>query len=217
MREESSSWEKVYREVKFLWGSEPDPMLIKYANLVPEGKVLDVGMGEGRNALPFAKMGYEVEGIDISVTCIERCIKRALETKLKVEAQVEDLRKLAIPPERYSLIIAAWVLNFFKKKEAEEIILKMKNGLKEKGLVYIAAFGLNDAGYERAKRSLELIENNTFYSSKEDCYYHYFTKDEIISPFAKLKTIYYARGTSLDLGHAKPHYHGFIEYLGQKS
>lgn len=128
-----SAWEEAYRSIESLWGLKPDHILVDYASLVPKGFVFDLGIGEGRNALFFAKMGYEVEGVDISQTAIDRCIERAKKANLKVKAEVGDLREVDIPHGRYSLIIAAWVLNFFKKTEAEEIVGKMKNGLKKGG------------------------------------------------------------------------------------
>lgn len=211
-----SAWEEAYRSVESLWGFKPDRVLIEYASFVPKGNVLDLGIGEGRNALFFAKMGYEVEGVDISQNAIERCVKRAKNANLQIKAEVRDLREVDIPQGRYSLIIAAWVLNFFKKTEVEEIIRKIKNGLKKDGFVYIGAFSLNDPCYERAKKNLEAVAENTFYSKKRGSFIHYFTKEEILSLFSDFKVIYHAEGTELDLEHDEPHYHGFIEYMGQK-
>lgn len=215
--EKLSAWEKAYRSVESLWGLKPDHILIDYASLVPKGKVLDLGIGEGRNSLFFAKMGYEVEGVDISQTAIERCIERAKNTNLKLKAEVRNLKEIDIPEGTYSLIIAAWVLNFFKKTESEEIMRKINNGLKKDGFVYIGLFSLDDPGYERAKKRLEVVGENTFYSPKRDIFFHYFTEDEVLSLFADFKVIYYAKGTELDLAHGDPHYHGFIVYMGQKS
>ncbi|MCL0049098.1 class I SAM-dependent methyltransferase [Dehalococcoidia bacterium] len=208
MVERSSTWEEAYRSVKSLWELEPDHALREYATLVPDGTVLDLGVGDGRNALFFAKMGYEVEGVDISQTAIELCVERAKKANLKVKAEVRDLKEVDIPQGKYSLIIAAWVLNFFKKTEAEEIIKRIRNGLKKDGFVYIGVFSINDPSYERATKSLEVVEECTFFS-------HYFTKEEVLSLFAGLKVIYCAEGMELNLGHGDPHYHGFIEYMGQ--
>lgn len=115
----------------------------------------------------FAKMGYEVEGIDISETAIKRCIKRAKDANLKVRAWIEDLRRLDIPQEKYSLIIAAWLLNFFKKVEAEEIIFRIKKGLKKEGLIYLGVFSLDDPGYKKAKQNLKPIEESTIFPKKK--------------------------------------------------
>lgn len=210
-----SAWEEAYKSVELLWGLEPDHTLRKYASLVPNGNVLDLGVGEGRNALSFAKMGYEVEGVDISQTAVERCVERAKKANLKVKAEVRDLKEIDIPQGKYSLIIAAWVLNFFKKTEAEEIIQRIRNGLKKDGFVYIGVLSINDPGYERAKKSLEVVEENTFFSPKRSSFIHYFTKEEVLSLFASFKVIHYAEGIELDLGHGDPHYHGFIVYMGR--
>ena len=43
-----------------------------------------------------------------------------------------------------------------------------------------------------------------------------FIRDEVISLFADLESIYLAEGTQLDFGHDEPHVHGFIEYVGRK-
>jgi len=212
----SSTWEEAYRSVESLWGLKPDRTLIEYAKIVPKGNVLDLGVGEGRNALFFAEMGYNVEGVDISQTAIERCIERAKMRNLKVKAGVGDLKEVEIPQGRYSLIIAAWVLTFFRKSEVQKIVGKMKGGLMKDGFVYVAVFSPSDPGYERAKQSLQEVEDNTFYSSRRSSHIHYFTRDEIHSVFAGFKTIYYVEGKGLDLDHDEPHYHGFIEYLAQK-
>lgn len=68
-------WEKEYRNVENLWGYAPSNQLSKYIDLIPKsGKILDIGIGEGRNAIFLAMKGYEVEGIDISNTAIKRCM-----------------------------------------------------------------------------------------------------------------------------------------------
>ena len=53
----------------------------------------------------FAKIGYDIEGIDISETAIKRCIKRFKDANLKVKARVGDLRKLDISHKKYFLRI----------------------------------------------------------------------------------------------------------------
>jgi len=212
----SSSWEEAYRSVESLWGLKPDRTLMEYAKIVPEGVVLDLGIGEGRNALFFAKMAYEVEGVDISQTAIERCLQRAETQNLKVKAEVKDLKEMGIAHGKYSLIIAAWVLNFLRKAEAEKIVDKIKNGLKKDGLVYVGIFSPSDPGCQRAKETLREVEENTFYSEKRNSFIHYFTRDEIVSLFNGFKITYFVEGTGLDIEHGEPHYHGLIEYMGQK-
>jgi tellurite methyltransferase len=209
-------WDILYRGSKSVWGAKADRTLVEYAKLFPKGHVLDLGIGEGRNALFFAKLGYVVEGIDVSRAAIKKCIRMANQAKLKIAAEVGSVQSMEITPKKYSLIIISWVLNFFNKKEIEQIVVKIEKGLKKNGFVYIVVFATDDPSYRKRKQSLKMVEKNTFYSRKRNSYLHYFTKKEILTLLKDFEVIYCADGTELDISHAKPHYHGFIEYLGKK-
>lgn len=54
------------------------------------GRVLDAGCGLGENALFFAKRGYQVTGIDVSSSAIEKNQNKARERGLRVEFVVAD-------------------------------------------------------------------------------------------------------------------------------
>lgn len=72
-------WNKKYAEnEETLWGLQPHHTLVEYTSLFDvNGKVLDLGMGEGRNALYFASKGFETEGVDISETAVYRAMSYA--------------------------------------------------------------------------------------------------------------------------------------------
>jgi len=212
----SSAWEDTYRKVDLLWGLRPDSVLQSYCTLVPKGTVLDLGIGEGRNAFPFAQMGHAVKGVDTSPTAVERCLSRAREAGYRVKAQVGDLRQFSIDPETYALVIAAWTLNFMKKSEAEEVIGRIKKGLVPDGLVYLGVFSTTDPGFERIKQTGPEVEENTYFSPRMKCHVHNFTRQEVLGLFDDFRLIHCAEGTGLDVDHDKPHYHGFVTYLGQK-
>ena len=135
----------------------------------------------------------------------------------KVKAQVEDLKETEITQGKYTLIIAAWVLNFLRKTEVCKIVDKIKDGLKKDGLVYVGAFSTSDPGYQRAKKTLKEVEENTFYSEKRKSFIHCFTRNEIASLFNGFRIICFVEGTGLDIEHGEPHYHGLIEYVGQRA
>lgn len=209
-------WEQAYQQAQCLWGLKPDYLLREYVHLVPEGPVLDLGSGEGRNALFLAGLGYAVEGFDWSVTAITRCRERARKAGLTVDAQVKDLRELAILPEKYALILAISVINFFTLAEAARLLEQMAKGLAQGGLVYLSAFSPEDPAYRHCKNHYKELEPNTFYLPRRNTNFHFFPQEELLASFTNLKTIYYSAGTGLDLAHGKPHYHGYIAYIGQR-
>jgi tellurite methyltransferase len=211
-------WENKYtKEETTLWGLKPIDTLVDYVSIVePSGKVLDLGMGEGRNALYFASKGFEVEGIDISETAVNRALTAAEDHGLLLKAKVIDLISLEIEEKAYSLIILANVLNFFKDEEIKQLIDKAKKGLMKGGLLYINAFTIQDPSYEKNVSGAERISSNTFYRVKSDSYIHFFTRDELDGFFEEYQTIKVSESYLLDVSHGEPHYHGTIEMMVKK-
>jgi tellurite methyltransferase len=218
MQGNESIWESKYaEEKKALWGLKPIDTLVDYVSLVNKsGKVLDLGMGEGRNALYFASKGFEAEGIDISETAINRALSYAQENGLVMKAAVSDLLSFEIEENAYSLIILANVLNFFKDEEISQVIDKVKRGLAEDGLLYIHAFDIRDPSYEKNVSRAEKISDHTFYRAKSDSYIHFFTRKELESYFDGYQTIKASESYLLDVSHGEPHYHGTVEMLVRK-
>jgi tellurite methyltransferase len=216
MAEESLSLDDAGRAVASLWRVGPDYTLLRYAQLAPEGAVLDAGIGDGRNALLLAALGREVEGTDVSEAAVRRCLERARQEGLTLAATVGDLRDLPVAEGRYALVVAAWVLHFIRPDDYQAIAEKLVRGLKEGGLIYLGVFTPDDPSYARAKERFVPLGENTFYLKKIDEYRHYFTRAEVLSLFADLERVYLAEGTQLDFGHGEPHLHGFVEYVGRK-
>ncbi|KAA0560125.1 methyltransferase domain-containing protein [Bacillus sp. CH30_1T] len=97
MKGNKGIWERQYDQIEDnLWGLRPIQTLVDYTALVKEGKVLDLGIGEGRNALYFANKGFEVVGIDISETAIKRSLTAAKEIGVTIKAEVKDLTSFQI-------------------------------------------------------------------------------------------------------------------------
>jgi SAM-dependent methyltransferase len=70
------NYDALYRENPDYFG-RPFPELLEwFSGRTERGYVLDIGCGQGRNALPLAEMGYKVHAIDVSEVAI-----RQLESK----------------------------------------------------------------------------------------------------------------------------------------
>jgi len=70
-------FDREYSEEECLWGLSPSPILIENIGEVPVGKALDLGVGEGRNAIFLARKGFYVTGIDISSKSVEKFLNLA--------------------------------------------------------------------------------------------------------------------------------------------
>ena len=76
--------------------------------LLPEqGKVLDVAMGTGRNAVYLARRGYVVDGIDISQQAIEAALALAQKEGVPVNFMPAVWKgRLASPLTTYEMSLA---------------------------------------------------------------------------------------------------------------
>jgi len=62
----AEDYEDAYRTPDW-FGSAPHPLLERFAARLPAGaRVLDIGSGQGRHALPLARRGCRVTGLDTS-------------------------------------------------------------------------------------------------------------------------------------------------------
>ena len=62
-------------------------------------KILDVGCGTGRHAIELSKRGYDVTGIDLSETQLERAKEKAALSNIKITFLQQDARNLSFKDE----------------------------------------------------------------------------------------------------------------------
>ncbi|WP_169943923.1 FAD-dependent oxidoreductase [Microbispora sp. H11081] len=110
---EEAAWEERYRSRPAIWSGRPNPQLVAEAAGLPPGRALDVGSGEGADAIWLATKGWRVTGADISVTALERAAAHAAEAGADVAGRVEwlhaDLRDHALPEGAYDLVSAQYM------------------------------------------------------------------------------------------------------------
>lgn len=138
-------WEEKYRGEELVFGREPARFLAENLHLLPQGKALDLAMGEGRNAIYLARHGWKVTGVDISETAVAKCLKRARQESVPVEAIAADLTTYPIPEGTYDLI-----LNFYYLQR--NLIPSIKTGLKPGGMVVFETYIVEQLQYEGGPR-----------------------------------------------------------------
>jgi len=69
-------WDERYRSSHRLWSGEPNLQLVAEVADLPPGTALDVGSGEGADAIWLARRGWQVTGADISPVALERAAAR---------------------------------------------------------------------------------------------------------------------------------------------
>lgn len=79
-------WDERYRSAERIWSGNPNPHLVATATDLAPGSALDVGSGEGADAIWLASKGWRVTGVDVSAVALERAAERAA----RVGAEVAD-------------------------------------------------------------------------------------------------------------------------------
>ncbi|MEW2381888.1 methyltransferase domain-containing protein [Micromonospora sp. NPDC047707] len=70
-------WDELYGERDQIWSGRPNPHLVDVAGPLPAGTALDLGCGEGADAIWLAGRGWRVTAVDISATALDRAAARA--------------------------------------------------------------------------------------------------------------------------------------------
>ena len=121
-------------------GGAPSLEICKAANELPSNaKVLDLGCGDGRNAIFLAKNGHSVKAIDISQAGIEKLSRIANEKVLPIKAEIADMRNF-IFKETYDLIVAQYSFYLIERKHWTRLISEMKANTRQNGYNVISVF-----------------------------------------------------------------------------
>jgi len=133
---------------------EPARFLTENLDILPKGRTLDVAMGRGRNAIYLAKMGFEVEGIDISPEAVHAALERARSVGVSLNARIADLENdYLIERGAYHLILC---FNYLQRS----LIPQIKEGLRVGGMVVYETFIVDQARFGKPTNPDYLLKHN---------------------------------------------------------
>ncbi|HEX7399851.1 MAG TPA: methyltransferase domain-containing protein, partial [Candidatus Limnocylindrales bacterium] len=65
-------WDERHAAHEPIESSEPDPTLLDEIGALSPGRAIDLGAGDGRNAIWLARRGWDVTAVDFSQVAIDR-------------------------------------------------------------------------------------------------------------------------------------------------
>lgn len=108
-------YDERYSRPGLYWGSKPTHLardVVRIARSLPRRprSLVDLGLGEGRDAIYFARQGYRATGVDISSVGVEKAKRRALRLGVKARFLVGDLRTYRLD-HRVDIVFSSGALN----------------------------------------------------------------------------------------------------------
>lgn len=131
-----------YNTEEYYWGLKPNRICYDIMKILPPirpYRVLDIGCGEGKDAVFFAKCGYTVTAFDISKQGIEKAEKLAQYNKVEVRffrGDIFDYR----PETEYDIIFSSGVLHFLSRSRRKEFCDSLKEHTADNGINALNVF-----------------------------------------------------------------------------
>ena len=102
-------WNGVYSDQEAHVTGYPNRFLADVVQGRTPGRALDIGMGQGRNSLFLARLGWDVTGVDVSDKGIEIAQKDAEKSHLKISCIAADFTAYDMGKEKWDLIAGIYM------------------------------------------------------------------------------------------------------------
>ncbi len=168
-------WNEYYAKAAYAHGREPSAFLQSMLPRLQKGKVLDIAMGEGVNAVYLAKQGFTVKGFDISQVAVKRANDLASESGVQIETKRVDLDMFLLGLMEYETVI----MSYFKPL-TPRYYSDMTRTLKQGGTLLV--------------ESLMSEEMREPIGKDESFRNYYFEPNELLRNLKDLRILYYSEG-----------------------
>jgi hypothetical protein len=157
-------YDQLYQAASY-FGADADPLLTEWIEHIPRGPVLDLGVGQGRNAWPLLARGVQVVGVDPSAVSIETVSARAAERGLPLETIHGGALDVPVAPVgRFGAVLCFGLLQILPRNEIALLFDRFASWLHPGGLLLLTAWTVDDPSHQRA-RAWERLEGQGSYRS----------------------------------------------------
>ena len=187
-------YDYIYTNNQQYFGDHPDNLLKDYYSLCDKnGRVLDVGIGQGRNARFLLKQGYGVDGIDLSKVAIENLQKWKDDETLDLNLFNMSFENFSCSPRTYSAIMIFGLFQVLSEEQIVTLARKVRKWLKRKGIVFVTGFTTNEITFRPTSGEWKQIDDNSYFDGNSE-YRTFMDIEAAMLKFRRFKSIYQWEG-----------------------
>ncbi len=129
-------WNKRYADKEFVWTVDPNRFLVAEAGGLASGRALDLGCGEGRNAVWLAEQGWQVTAVDFSEVGLDKARRLASARGVRITWVLADVTTYRPKADAYDLVLMCYLQLPTRQRRA--VLAYAKHALAPQGtLLYI--------------------------------------------------------------------------------
>ena len=132
-RLEVDRWNRMLTSDKPGFNTQPNAFLVRVSNTLAKGRALDVGMGQGRNAIYLAEQGWRVTGFDPADKAVAAALAEAKRKHLTITTAIVGSETFAWGHGQWDLVVLSYVS---LRPHVKQIIESLAPG----GVVVVEAF-----------------------------------------------------------------------------
>lgn len=137
-----TNYEKWYEGETYYWGTQHADFcdeLIKIRPFPQAKRVLDIGCGEGKDAVYMAKQGYEVTAFDLTENGIRKTKALAVKSGVNIDAYVDDINTFQVTG-RFDIVYSTGTVQYLFEENKEAFFQKIAGITNRNGIVYFNVF-----------------------------------------------------------------------------
>jgi SAM-dependent methyltransferase len=132
-------WNEKFKDPNTRFRREPSRLLVDAIKGRPAGRALDLGMGEGRNAIFLAQQGWDVTGVDLSDVAVQQARTRAAELHVRVTTRVDTADHYDLGKDQWD-VIALFYMHAWYHGAKPGAPKRLVTALKPGGLLVMEGF-----------------------------------------------------------------------------
>jgi SAM-dependent methyltransferase len=119
-----ATWDARYSAAPQLWSGAPNQALVDATRALIPGRAVDVGCGEGADAVWLASNGWDVTALDVSAVALGRAAHHADDAGVSVHWIHAGLLDAGLQPGTFGLVSAQYpVLAKTPDRDAERVLM----------------------------------------------------------------------------------------------